>query len=108
MTDLFTIGPMSRDGGVARIAFAGELDIAATPVVYDYIDACLLDQSVTGIVGDLANMTFVDSGGIRALLTCRHMAHDLGKTFRLINIQGGAKAVLDLTGVTPLLAVDPS
>jgi anti-sigma B factor antagonist len=108
MSDLFTIRRMSHDDGVVRIAFAGELDYAAMPVVYDYVDACLVGQSVTGVVADLAEVTFVDSSGIRALLTCRHMADDVGKTFRLINIQGWPKEVLDLTGVTPLLAVDPA
>ena len=102
MTVPFSIST-STEGNLAQVALAGEVDLAAVPTVRDQVDACLLGAVISDVVIDLSEVTFLDSSGISVLIGCLRQAREAGKALRVINIEGRAKEVLDMTGVTSLL-----
>ena len=68
----------SSSDGVATVLLEGELDIATAPV----LDATLADVERNGtgtVVLDLAGVRFIDSTGLRSLLSARQRAAD-GRT----------------------------
>jgi anti-sigma B factor antagonist len=102
MDPLFHIDDSRRDD-VTYVALTGEIDLAAAPVIRDHVDR-LLGTDTAAVVIDLSGVTFLDSSGIGTLLTCRKMADAAGKTFRALHAQDRVAAILDMTGVTDILA----
>src|SRR5262245_46656775 len=65
MTETLTV-QMTRAGGVVVVDLAGELDAGTSQPVVDAVDAAALFGADV-IVVDTSDLTFVDSGGRRAL-----------------------------------------
>jgi anti-anti-sigma factor len=84
-------------GDVARLALAGELDLACVPrfealvaSAFVMADRCLID---------LGELEFVDSSGIRALMRARRRASETGATLELANASPAIARVLTQAGV---------
>jgi anti-sigma B factor antagonist len=93
----FEVKTSSVDG-VATVVLEGELDIATASV----LDATLTDVERNGtgtMLLDLAGVRFIDSTGLRALLSARQRAETAGRTLRLTNIPADVERVFDVTGV---------
>lgn len=106
MTAPFAIREASEHG-VASIYLSGEIDLAARPSLRAAISDQLHHEAVVRVIVDLSDVTFLDSSGIGALIGCRRMADESGKPMHVLGAQGRVKAVLDLTGVSSLLAGEP-
>jgi anti-sigma B factor antagonist len=88
---------LSYRGGVARLALAGELDLACVPrfdalvaSAFVMADRCLID---------LSELEFVDSSGVRALIRARRRAAETGATLELANAPPAIARVLTQAGV---------
>jgi anti-anti-sigma factor len=66
VTDTFVI-TAERTGTTARIIVGGELDIATAPALREHIERALRDRFEIVVV-DLADVSFIDSSGLHALL----------------------------------------
>jgi anti-anti-sigma factor len=92
----------ANDGdGVATVVVEGELDIATVPV----LEGALSDLESGGartLVLDLRGLRFMDSTGLRALLSARRRAHTAGRRLRLANLQPSVARVFEVTGVARL------
>jgi anti-sigma B factor antagonist len=90
--------------GGLRVALAGDCDMA----VRDQLTAALLDAvgRSTSVVVDLAAVDFLDSSGVHGLVAAHRAALERGGRVYLENPTGSVAAVLDLTGVGPLLERD--
>jgi anti-anti-sigma factor len=91
-----------RDGDVYAIRLSGELDLATADRVQrelDRVEAC----DARSIILDLSGLTFMDSTGVRLLLSAH--ARSRADSDRLIMLRGSApvQRVLQLTGVVDLL-----
>jgi anti-anti-sigma factor len=93
------------DEGVARVQLAGELDVNTAPLVADQLTR-LVAEGVTSVVVDVANLTFVDSTGLRAILAGREKLQAEGASLVLEGASGVVERVLDMTGLRGLLASD--
>lgn len=100
----FAINGTVDTSGILRVTMEGELDLAAVPVVHDYIGTQIASDAVAEVMVDLSALTFMDSSGIAALIDCLRKANACGKTFRVANAHGLVREVLDLTNVTPVLS----
>jgi anti-anti-sigma factor len=100
MTAGFTIEEEQRGAG-HRLALNGELDLAAA---YDLETA--LSRLCAGGGGqielDLRGVTFMDSMGMRSLLTARDMCNEHGSELLVIAGEGQRK-MLEVTGLIEVL-----
>jgi anti-anti-sigma factor len=90
--------------GGLRVALAGDCDMA----VREELTATLLAAvgRSTSVVVDLAEVDFLDSSGVHGLIAAHRAALERGGHIYLENPTGSVAAVLDLTGVGPLLGCD--
>ena len=76
-------------GSAVTVVIAGELDHFAAPQIRRRLDELLEDQTITHLVLDLENLTFMDSSGIGMLLgrlralSVMHMQPPVEKLVRL-------------------------
>ena len=67
-------------GNQGVVSVKGELDAYTAPAIEEQISR-LVDGGITDIVLDLSETSFLDSSGLRAILTAhRRLERDLGKT----------------------------
>lgn len=88
-----------RHGAAAIVRVEGELDAYSAPSLED-LGANLLAEGTTEIVLDLAGTTFLDSSGLRAILTLhRRIENDRGE-LALGNPSEPVLRLLEITGLT--------
>ena len=108
MTEVTNFEVTTRDnGGAVIVAVEGELDIATAP----RLEAALIDVERNGtreIVLDLANVQFMDSSGLRSLLSARRRAESAGRALRLVNVPPDVRRVFDVTGVRRIFDIATS
>ena len=103
MADPLTIGAI-RDGDTMRVSLTGELDAAGKSPLRTHVRSYLADPAVKTVSINLAGLTALDSTGIGALIGCLRLADDTDKTLSATGAQGHVAKVLDMTGVTGVLA----
>ena len=103
LTDLGTLSMRSeREGDVHTLRLSGELDLATAADVQrelEHVEA----TDAESIVLDLSELTFMDSTGVRLLVTAHARAR--ADSNRLTLLRGGraVQRILQLSGVEALL-----
>ena len=92
----------------ARVFLRGELDLATAPLLRKQVDDLLAGngQHRSLVLIDLAELTFCDSSGLRALIEIRNQCQRVGTTLRLTNVPADTQRVFELTGTTRVLNID--
>lgn len=95
---------MSEERETAIVALEGEIDLSTVPDAERKIaDA---EASAPGrLVIDLRDVTFMDSSGLRALLTAHRRAEEAGRGFALVRGSDTVTRLLDVTGLSERLEV---
>ena len=78
---------------------AGDLDMAATFRVEPEVDRLLARHAVRRLVLDVADVGFIDSAGLGALLSIRERTKSLGIELALVNVSDPVRRILDLSGM---------
>ncbi|MGH2832563.1 MAG: STAS domain-containing protein [Solirubrobacteraceae bacterium] len=86
------------DGETGRLVVIGELDLATVPKVESAVEAMLAGE-VQQITIDLAQLSFLDSSGVRLFLQLAQRAEHGDWTLALINLPERVGGILKLTGV---------
>jgi anti-sigma B factor antagonist len=81
----------SLGGGVARLAVAGEVDLATAPSLRSSLDDALAQSGVCHLVIDLAACTYLDSAGLHVF---EDTAASATQTDRRVTIAGARGVVL--------------
>lgn len=84
----------------------GELDVATAPVLEGGL-ACAFAPKPSSMVLDMTDLTFLDSTGIRVLVTAARQAEGDGCSIVLMAPNAQVLRVLRLTGVDRLIAIEP-
>jgi anti-anti-sigma factor len=87
-----------RRGGAAIVVPTGELDLATAPT----LDTALTEAFATNagrVVLDLRELAFIDSSGLRTLLTARRRADEAGCAFSLVAGHAALERTLEIAGV---------
>jgi anti-sigma B factor antagonist len=92
----------SVEGLQALVRLSGELDIDGAPEVSTRLSE-LAAQALDTVVVDVAGLTFLDSSGLRAILSARNELQSAGATLVLEGVTGTVERVLDATGLRELL-----
>jgi anti-sigma B factor antagonist len=105
VSELATLDVVTR-GSVVRAALAGELDMSNAAD----LEAAIVDvvpNEATGMVLDLSAVTYLDSAGIRLLLTLVGRFRWRGQRLALVAPPGSrVRRVIELAGAQDALAVD--
>ncbi|MFL5841235.1 MAG: STAS domain-containing protein [Thermoleophilaceae bacterium] len=91
----FTIQTRS-DEGVTHMVLAGEFDLAALPQFEDAIAAVEAGRPAA-IVVDLSGLSFMDSSGLRALVTADERAHAAGRRLAIVPGPPPVRRVFEIT-----------
>ena len=91
--------------GVITVVVSGELDIATAPRLAAEVDAAV--RPGTSIVVDLADVTFMDSSGLRAILAGHAAARAHGVRYGVISSGQAVQRVFDLTRMADEIEILP-
>jgi anti-anti-sigma factor len=92
--------------GTVKMRLSGEFDLAGCEEFEAALSA-VHGNGLLRLVIDLAELTFIDSSGIRALLDSRRRAEESGVELVVSRPQNGqVRQVLELTGVDQMI-IDP-
>ncbi len=98
-------GGEAQSGGRSVYRLKGEIDMSAAEALL--VRTTELAAAQEGdLVLDLAEVTFIDSAGMRALLIVRENLTAAGRALRLANVTPEVKRLLDLVGLTGVLSGD--
>lgn len=97
MTEAFHCQVLEHDGRVTFIRVSGELDLATAPAFVEQ-----LAGRAGPLVFDLRDTTFIDSSGLRALLTVTRAD---GGSATVICPAGAPRRILEMSGVDKLVAL---
>lgn len=96
---------VDRADGTVSIRLQGELDMSTAPALGRNLTEAL-DAMSHAISLDLSGLTFLDSTGIRVLMSAHRRAAGQGCAFILRSPQPSVLRVLKLTGIDQLLVID--
>lgn len=91
-----------RDGAVAVIALAGELDLHGAGLL-DAEVRRLFGDPVEGVEIDAGDLEFVDSSGLRSLMLARGEAEAVGASFRITAVSPAVNRVIEIAGLAGYL-----
>ncbi len=88
-----------RHDGYAVLVLHGELEMATRSILSDAGQAQLAVPGLIGLTLNLADLTFLDSSGVGALVHLRNQATDRGVTMDLADVPTGPARVLTIGGL---------
>ena len=99
-----TIGPdlqltTDLEGARAVVRISGELDAYSAPGLDEEVSR-LVAHDVSDLVFDLSGTDFVDSSGLRAILTAQHVVTDREGRLALRAPSNSVRRLLDIAGLT--------
>jgi anti-anti-sigma factor len=89
--------------GVVTVSVIGEIDAYTAPKIRGGIRAAIIDPDTRHLRVDLAEVSFMDSSGINALIRCQTEAEARGVPFVVANPQPQPRRVLETLGLTDFL-----
>jgi anti-sigma B factor antagonist len=92
------------DDTFVEVALAGDFDMVTTFKLEPEVDRLLAETGVRRLVLNLADVRFIDSAGVGALLSIRERTEQLGVELILANVPDPVQRVLRLTGTAVVLA----
>jgi anti-sigma B factor antagonist len=91
-------------GADDTIVVRGDIDIAGGPT----LDAVLIQrQSLEPLVLDLTDVSFVDSSGLRCLISASRRSAERSQVVTLRGVGAGVLRLLEITGTTGLFDIEP-
>ena len=99
---------VARDGDVVVVAVSGEIDLANASALEESILEAVPNDGV-GLVLDASGLTYLDSSGVRLLLSVAARLRWRGLGFVLVApLASRCRRVLSLAGVDGALAIEDS
>lgn len=92
-------------GNVARISLSGKLDFSTQKDVYKAIDEVLASSLTREILVDLADVTFMDSSIIQALLSLQERANAAVKLVTLVNCSKTLREIFTIGGFDTVFTI---
>jgi anti-sigma B factor antagonist len=98
MPEAFTVRTERRSDAWVVVP-TGELDLATAPAVEAALGRAFQAAGAGSVVLDLRELEFIDSSGLRTLLTARRQAEEAGASFSLVAGHRGLERTLEIAGV---------
>ena len=103
LEDGLVVEVMDHDG-LVLVALSGELTAEEAPVLLDAITG-LVAASPRNLQLGLRGVTFMDSGGLQALIRARQQASDAGVPLQLLGVSRQVRTVLEVTNMVGVFDV---
>ena len=104
--DAFTVRTEDH-AGTAVVVPTGELDLATAPALEAALDRAFA-STAPRVVLDLRELEFIDSSGLRTLLTARKRADEAGSAFPLVARHRGPERTPEIAGVPKVFTRTPA
>jgi anti-sigma B factor antagonist len=88
-----------RSGEPLVVIVRGEVDLATSPQLESSVQDAFAGAP-SSVILDLEGLAFIDSSGLRVLVSLSEEARSRGATLVLRNVPRHAQRVLELTGLT--------
>jgi anti-sigma B factor antagonist len=107
--DTLRVSSEQADDGAIRVALAGELDLASAPQIEEELDR-IEQENPSMILLDLRELEFMDSTGLRAILTADARAREAGRRFVVVRGSKNIQRVFEVTRLDERVEIvdDPS
>lgn len=92
-----------RTDNTARVRMIGELDIGTAEQAESEIRQAESADSSTTVVLDLGGLTFMDSTGLRLLVSADARAREAGRRLAIVRGPDAVQRVIELTGLAAKL-----
>ena len=93
------------DGDGVRVSLVGEIDAASAPVLQQRLLE-VIGSSAGAVALDMSGVSFVDSTGLRLLITVHRRLDEHHRAFVLSAISPQTRRVLDLAGLCSMFGTD--
>lgn len=105
----FSLNTDVRDDGVTRVALGGEFDLSVAPRVEDELARAEAAQPAVLIL-DLRELSFMDSSGLRIVVTAHERAQKQGRRLIVVNGPDPVRRVFEITKVNEAIELvdDPA
>jgi anti-sigma B factor antagonist len=90
--------------GTHTLLLSGESDLASGPELETVVRGLCADGK-SDLVLDLKDLEFIDSTGLRAILTAADLCRQNGRDFRLTQVPQGIRRVFEVSGIDDLLPI---
>jgi anti-sigma B factor antagonist len=101
----FAISVRELNDDQVCVAVSGELDLSTANELKELLGRELADRRT--VVLDLANVGFIDSTGLAAIVSGLHRSHEFNSELQLCSeLQPQARRLMELTGVLALIPAD--
>ena len=94
---------LAGSADVVRVAAVGEVDMSTVDEFSNALTTALTTPGARRVVVDLADVTFLASSGISALIGAYRSGQRLEKTIGVVNCRPTVARVLEITGVDKVL-----
>lgn len=98
---------IERSGPATIFRLTGSLDVATSPALKDALTKAAA-QGRSELIVDLAQVEFLDSTGLGALMGAHRRAVESGGRLALIVNDGPISRLLNITGLSRVFAIYPS
>ena len=95
-------------GDATVVIPTGELDLATAPALEAALNRAFESAGSGRVVLDLRELEFIDSSGLRTLLTARRQAEDAGAKFSLVAGHRALERTLEIAGVHSVFTWTPA
>ena len=104
--ELAPADPAGVDGAAdppVRVIARGEIDAATAPQLAESMDEAFA-RGTGAVALDFADITFVDSSGLRVIVALHRRAVDAGRSVVVVAASAAVRRIFEITGLTELLA----
>jgi anti-sigma B factor antagonist len=100
------VAHLSRAGDAVTVSLQGEVDVLTVDQVRQALSEALA-AGPRSITVDMADLSFIDSTGLGALVFGFQRSRDAGVAFRLARPSAGVRQVLVLSGLLEVVELTP-
>ena len=95
-------------GGTCVVTLRGELDAYTTPALRLDLHRLVAEPTLSMLVIDLSNVTFLDSSALGAIVGALRVLRERGGELRIVKPQSAAARIFHQTGLDAVLGLYPT
>ncbi|APU16706.1 MULTISPECIES: STAS domain-containing protein [Actinoalloteichus] len=91
-----------------RLSVAGEVDLSTAPELEQELGTAITATDAEEVTVDVAEVSFMDSAGLRVLVGGLRQAEEHGVRLTVVNPQSQLRKIIEITGLAEVLGLGAS